>query len=441
MNRLRANLWLWSLALGLCAGGALLLWLSQQGQAGASTLLVLLLVVAVFWQLQQLFTRQRQLPHQLFQALANGDASLGLPPGDPLRQSFDAARARMQQARLLAEQQAQFLRQVLLHTELALLICDDTGKVLEQSPAAARLLGCRPASVSDLPASQQALTTAVLNASGNSQLTLAWQRGEQPDTLAVAVSVVRIAGQPVRLVSLQSIHEPLNQREQQAYNRLIRVLTHEVANSVTPLSSMADSCQHLLPDQLCFASAEDKADLQLALAAISRRTEHLAHFIADFRAVAALPSPQLKAAPLGPVVQQVLQLYQAELRQLQVQVTLQLLDCTPVAHDAAQIEQVLINLLKNALEALQLPTAGPLQRQLWLTLAPLPDQQLYLEVRDNGPGITDSAREMIFVPFFTTKAQGSGIGLALARQIMLNHAGDLVCVPQPDGACFRLIFG
>jgi len=436
---------LWLLACGLVGGGALLLWLWQQPQVGASSVLVLLLILGMSWQLQRILSRQRQLPAQLFRALANGDASLGLPVGDPLRQSFEQARERIQQARLAAEQQAQFLRQVLLHTELALLICLDDGSVLEQSPAAARLLGVRLSTLAQLPASQQALAQLVTSANGYQKCTLPWVRGAQPDTLAVAISVVSIAGQPIRLVSLQSIHEPLNQREQQAYTRLIRVLTHEVANSVTPLSSMADSCQQLLPADLCFDSAEDKADLQLALSAISRRTTHLAQFIADFRAVAALPKPLLKPAPLGPLLTQVAQSFQAQCREQQVALDVQILDSRPVMHDAGQIEQVLINLLKNALEALQLPTASKLNQQIQLTLAPLDDQQLYLEVRDNGPGVTESAREMIFVPFFTTKAQGSGIGLALARQILLNHGGDLLCVPSadpaPQGACFRLLFG
>lgn len=437
----------WSLLIWLAVGslllaGAAVLWIFQR--FGFSALFVLALLVSgiLLWQGQRLLARQRYLPHLLLKALANGDSSLGLPAGDPLRQTFEEARHRMQQARLMAEQQAQFLSQVLLHTELALLICRDDGTVLEQSPAAVRLLGQR---VSQLQACADwaALADFALQARHNAHCTIEWQQGGQPDTLQLAVSLVTIAGEPIRLLSLQSIHAPLNQREQQAYNRLIRVLTHEVANSVTPLSSMADSCVQLLPPDLCFTDPEDKADLQLALTALSRRTRHLADFIMAFRAMAALPLPQCKAASLGPLVRQVVQLFQAELAARGVRCDVQISDERPVAHDAAQVEQVVINLLKNALEAMALPTAGSATPQLWLKVTALNEQQLALDVQDNGPGITDAARAMIFVPFFTTKQQGSGIGLALAKQIMVNHGGDLLCLPGDParpGACFRLVF-
>ena len=109
--------------------------------------------------------------------------------------------------------------------------------------------------------------------------------------------------------------------------------------------------------------------------------------------------------------------------------------------DAGQIEQVLINVLKNAIEALQQQPAAQQPAQIWLTLSALQDDQVRLDIRDNGPGISAEAAALIFVPFFTTKRQGSGIGLALARQIMLNHGGDLLTVPTENGACFRLLFG
>lgn len=430
---------IWLAIASLLLAGAANLWLWQQYGASAIFWLGLSIVAVLVWQVVQLIARQRRLPLLLLKALANGDSSLGLAASDPLRQSFDAARQRMQQARFAAEQQAQFLTQVLLHTELALLICRDDGTVLEQSPAAVRLLGQRVNHLQAFTAGA-GLFELVTSVQRSQYVTLDWQLNGQPDTLQLSVSLVTIGGVPMRLLTLQSIHAPLNQREQLAYSRLIRVLTHEVANSVTPLSSMADSCLQLLPAQLCFQDAEDKADLQQALHALSRRTRHLADFITHFRAVAALPAPQVKIAPLGPVLQQVVQLYQAQFTALGVQCELSIRDNRPVAHDTVQVEQVLINLIKNALEAFVLPTATAVAPKLWLRLAALGEQQLALDVQDNGPGIAQTTRAMIFVPFFTTKQQGSGIGLALAKQIMLNHGGDLLCLPSKQGACFRLIF-
>jgi nitrogen fixation/metabolism regulation signal transduction histidine kinase len=420
--------------------GAGLVWISAAGLQ-ATQLLLGLLLVAVLWLMRQMLLQQQQLPEQLFRALANGDHSLGLAAEHPLQQHFEQARLRMQQARLSSESQLQFLRQVLWQLELALLICTEDGQISEQSPATARLLGFKPQSLAQLQPTLSAFIQQVQT--GTARGSCPWQRGEQPDTLSVLVSCVVIAGAPMKIVTLQSVQQLLNLREQQAYSRLTRVLTHEVANSITPLSSLAQSCLSLMPADLCFDSAEDKADLQLALTTLSTRTHHLGAFIQDFRQVAALPMPQLQPVQLSTLLQQVLQLFSAELAQKQIQCQSVIEQDWTVLLDAGQIEQVLINVLKNAIEALQQQPRSQAQQpaQIWLTLCAPQDGQLQLDVRDNGPGISPTAAALIFVPFFTTKRQGSGIGLALARQIMLNHGGDLLTVPTANGACFRIIFG
>lgn len=429
----------------LCAVfGALLARLSADG-VSATALLLSLLLLGLLTLLWQQGAQQQQLPEQLFRALANGDSTLGLPADHPLQQHFEQARLRMQQAQLQSETQLQFLRQVLLQIDLALLICDDAGGVTEQSPATARLLGIKPQSLSELQPSLSAFIVQVQT--GTARGSCPWQRGEQPDTLSVVVSCVVIAGVAMKIITLQSVHQLLNLREQQAYSRLTKVLTHEVANSMTPLSSLAESCLTLLPTSLCFEQVEDKADLELALHTLHARTAHLGAFIQDFRQVAALPMPQLQQVQLSVLVQRLLPLFSAELAQTHIKLQFEVTQEHSVLLDAGQIEQVLINLLKNAIEALQQHATHAKQSDqpwcghIWLTLGADSDSQLRLEVRDNGPGISPEAAALIFVPFFTTKRQGSGIGLALARQIMLNHGGDLLTVPTPKGACFRLLFG
>ena len=263
----------------LCAAlGAALVWVSAAGFQ-ARQLLLLLLLVAVLWLMRQMLLQQQQLPEQLFRALANGDNSLGLAAEHPLQQHFEQARSRMQQARLSSESQLQFLRQVLWQIDLALLICTEDGQISEQSPATGRLLGLKPQSLAQLQPTLSAFIQQVQT--GTARGSCPWQRGEQPDTLSVLVSCVVIAGAPMKIVTLQSVQQLLNLREQQAYSRLTRVLTHEVANSITPLSSLAQSCVSLMPAGLCFDNAEDKTDLQLALTTLSTRTNHLGAFIQD----------------------------------------------------------------------------------------------------------------------------------------------------------------
>jgi len=444
--------WLVVLALLLISSGALLHWIYQSQGLSASFLVGLLL--NIFWLslLIRLFLRQQRLPIQMFRALANGDHTLGLPSGHALRQAFDAARTSLQQAHFNAAEQAQFLRQVLLQTDLALIIYRRNGEVIEQSSAAARLLGQR---FDTLTLADAGLSRILLAENPRRHQTVPFFRGEQTDTLAVLIDSLQLAGELVFIATLQSIHEPLNAREQEAYLKLTRVLTHEIANSITPMASIAQSCMHLLPETLAFASAEDKADLKVALQTLDRRTKHLVEFISNFRQVSAVPKPMLRNQSLAEVVAQVYKLWQSQCQTLGIDLQLQLRDNRAVPHDDAQIGQVLINLVKNAVEALQQQRQQPLVAEttantapesnraasIQLTLAPLSDHQTMIEVRDNGPGITAEAAAMIFVPFFTTKPAGSGIGLALARQIMRQHGGDVVYLHTGAGACFRLIFG
>ena len=246
-------------------------------------------------------------------------------------------------------------------------------------------------------------------------------------------------------MSLQSIHDQLQLKEQQAYKRLTKVLTHEIANSITPLSSLADTCSNLLPQELCFDELEDKQDLQLALSTLASRTAHLGDFIARFRQVSSLPKPNLAPENLADMLARIVALHQQQAREQHTHIELSIKNQQLVMLDSSQIEQVLVNLIKNALEVLKssqkYSAENVVQPRIEISLAQNTSQQLYVEVSDNGPGISEHVVDMIFVPFFTTKQQGSGIGLSLSRQIMLNHGGDLIYVPKPQGACFRCVFG
>lgn len=255
------------------------------------------------------------------------------------------------------------------------------------------------------------------------------------------ISIAEIQGKVRKVISLQSIHDQLQLKEQQAYKRLTKVLTHEIANSITPLSSLAQTCTALLPTELSFDDQEDKQDLQLALSTLASRTEHLGEFIAQFKKVSSLPAPHLKPHVLADLAKQVVALHSQQAKQLNITLNLSVQSQQLVMIDRGQVEQVIINLLTNAIDVLKQLNSPEPAKCIEVSIAQNANQQLYLEVSDNGTGISDHVIEMIFVPFFTTKQQGSGIGLSLSRQIMLNHGGDLVYIKRQQGACFRCVFG
>jgi two-component system, NtrC family, nitrogen regulation sensor histidine kinase NtrY len=415
----------------------------------ATWLLILVISISVISSLLTLFKRQDQQLIQVIRALANGDNSLGFSANHPIRQSFEGVKQQMQSARFVAEQKSEFLKALLIHIDLAVIVCDAQGNIIESNPAVARLLGKSAIHLNEL----SHIGTLILAARKNVQSTVQWLHGEQQDTLTLQVSIAEIQGQTRKIVTLQSIHELLLNKEQQAYKRLTHVLTHEVANTITPLASIAQTCQGLIPKSLSFIDEENKQDLTLALNTLAARTQYLGEFIASFRQISSLPLPNLVPTQLATILTRIEMLHRQQLSECNTTLTIDIQKQQLVMLDSAQIEQVLINLIKNSIEAVKLNNNqqgdfkggllgnNAVQSTISLTVALNKAQQLYIEVSDNGAGIGKNVIDMVFVPFFTTKQQGSGIGLSLSRQIMINHGGDLVYLTRPKGACFRCLFG
>ncbi len=394
----------------------------------------LLLLSTGWWQINLLKRQNKQLEN-VIRALANGDSTLGLAANHPLHHHLDGVKLQLQDAQFNAEQQTQFLKNLLIHIELAVIICNDQGDIIETNPACAKLLNQRVTHLTQL----NELGDRILSANYNQKSTIAWQVGEKHDTFALQISLTDIHGQQCKFVTLHSIHNELLDKEQQAYKRLTQVLTHEVANSITPLSSIAQTCEHLIPSSLAFDDEEQKQDLQLALKTINSRTQHLGDFIAQFRQVSHLPKPKCAPCDLKQIVNHVIALHQESLELANIKLTIAFDTEQLIQLDKVQIEQVIINLLKNAIDALKDIAAA--QRHITITLSQNHAKQVYLDIADSGQGVEPHAQEMIFVPFYSTKQQGSGIGLSLSRHIMINHGGDLIYLDNQKGACFRCIFG
>lgn len=415
--------------------------------AGISTawLLVLTLLVTFTVALFSLFQSQNKQLIQVIRSLANGDNTLGFASRHPMRKYYDQVKQQMQSARFEAEHQSEFLKTLLVHIDLAVIVCDAKGNIVESNPAVARLMGKSIKNLSEL----SHIGTMVLATEKNLRSTVQWLHGEQQDTLTLQVSIAEIQGKERKIVTLQSIHEMLLNKEQQAYKRLTQVLTHEVANTITPLASIAQTCEGLIPQELCFSDAESKQDLCFALRTLASRTQYLGEFIASFRHISSLPMPQLAPASVDSILDRIQMLHRQQLKESNIDLAIDIQCQQLVMLDSGQIEQVLINLIKNAIEALtihfsqqeNISSNGDNQGKIQLTVAKNDAQQLFVEITDNGVGIAPHVIEMVFVPFFTTKQQGSGIGLSLSKQIMINHGGDLVYVTRTQGACFRCIFG
>ncbi|KQW45399.1 hypothetical protein ASD88_10785 [Pelomonas sp. Root662] len=267
---------------------------------------------------------------------------------------------------------------------------------------------------------------------GRRVVTLPTEHGQERAVLAV--SALTVQGQAWRLAALAPIESELETETLVAWRQLVQVLTHEIMNSMTPIASLAASAPALL-------EAGEADELQAALATLARRAAHLQAFVERYRSVSQPPAPTLADTALLPLLQAVQRLVAPawEAADGEVGVTVEPANLA-LRTDAAQLEQVLINLAQNALQACTgRPQSPPPQLRIEATLSR--GARLRLTVSDNGPGVTPGLEQRIFTPFFTTRDGGSGVGLAVVRQLVHGLGGTVRHARRPGGgACFVLTF-
>lgn len=323
------------------------------------------------------------------------------------------------------EETLQFLDTLVKNVQVGILSFDDTGRIGLINPSAKKLLAVDDIThMKDLARSDQALLTHLESIPiGTSTL---YRKNEFVE-LAIHASRLRIRGRDLTLISLQNIRSELQQNELQAWQNLTRVLRHEIMNSVTPISSLVSTLKEMFEEEAREdntepMSRETISDVNEALQAIENRSHALKKFVNAYREFTQIPKPEIRSVPVGQLLSRLQNLLQTELRTANVALKIELSDPElALSADGELLEMVLINLIKNAIEALR--GVGP--ENIILRAYTSPKLRVVIEVEDHGPGIIPEALENIFVPFFTTKPGGSGIGLSLSRQIIHLHGGTL----------------
>lgn len=257
--------------------------------------------------------------------------------------------------------------------------------------------------------------------------------------ILISSSIFQTEGVVNKLVAFQNVNLALNENESQAWQRLLSVMTHEIMNSVAPISSLAGSLKSRLPSPSGADSIQiaDLEDLTLGLETIERRSDGLLKFAQTYRNLNKILTPSLQTVYIRDIFENLITLMQPSLDQKEISLEVVLKDPKLIGSmDVSLIEQVLINLITNAAEALKEKS----NRRIVLS-AGEENQRLFIRVGDTGSGIEPDLLDKIFVPFFSTKKTGSGIGLSLCRQIMLLHKGNISVVSQPgEGSVFELEF-
>jgi signal transduction histidine kinase len=258
-----------------------------------------------------------------------------------------------------------------------------------------------------------------------------------PQTAMVSAASVHRLGGAVRVVAVQPIQGELNAVEIAAQSDLVRVLTHEIMNSITPVTSLAHSAAALI------AEADTNsdpliADARAAVETLARRADGVMHFVESYRQISRTPEVRRRVIELGPWAQELAALFRASDASPGVALNLSVTPPTlTMDADPDLMCQVLINLMRNAAEAASGHTPEP---EVSLSFEFATGGRVQIEVADNGPGVPESLRQDVFLPFFTTKAKGTGVGLSLARQVVLAHRGSIGLAESPSGgALFRML--
>ena len=350
-----------------------------------------------------------------------------------LKDAFNKVIERFQDARADRDMQAGYLDTVIRHVPVPFMAARDDGKLSLVNAPARRLTGLPGlAHMEDLRALDNTLPERLAAIGPGKQRLLQTTIRGLPAELRVSVSQIRMRGAIERLYSIENLSGELSARESSAWRNLIRVLTHEIMNTLTPITSLAQTTVDMLDDSVELGS--EGADIREAVATIGRRGEGLIRFIAGYRELLKVPEPKAENFAIRPALEAVAALLQSTLANTELNITV-----TPatleVYADRHLFDQVLINLVKNAAESIGATEGGEIR-----LAARLDYGRVLVDVTDNGGGIAAEDIDQVFIPFFTTKREGSGIGLSFCREIMAAHGGEITIESSSDGTTARLIF-
>lgn len=404
---------------------------------------VLFFVGIMGYQLFSYVTSLNRKMKRLFESIQYQDFAITFKADNSLGKSFkdlntdlNAVISSFNQVRAEREASLHFINAIVQQINVGIFSYDTDGKIEIHNQEASKLLKIyRLKHLNDIELQNfqafQCITT--LKASESKLLTLA------DNDLSFSATDIQMRGRKVRLVAIHNIRSELQIRELEAWQNLTKVLRHEIMNSVTPIVSLAETMKDIVDNELTADSPREEEsiiDLKEALVTIQRRGNGIMKFVNAYREFTSIPLPNKSLVSVTDLFRNMEGIFVQKAAEKSVSLNFEIQHNFELLIDADQLEQVLINLIKNALET-EFSTTSP-QVNIY---ASLKSGVKTIEISDNGIGIEKEAQEKIFIPFFTTKKTGSGIGLSLSRQIMSLNDGRINFIENtPSGAVFVLQF-
>lgn len=465
----------------LCLSVFVLIYLITKTTFVATPFIVSLLIIAQIYSLMHYVQKTNRDIARFFDSIKYSDFSQSFHTTirgssfEELNKAFSDVIEEFRRARSEKEEQYRYLQIVVQHVGIGLIGYTAEGRVELMNTAAKRLLKVNNVqNISDLKSVSKRLREALDQINAGENVLVKFVNDNELFQLSIYATEFKMRDTQYKLVSLTNIQNELEEREMEAWQNLIRVLTHEIMNSVTPIISLSSTASSLIDfsqmDRTKADSRQDAAggksgdeqsssesvhamphpasvfqrdentnklevdleslkDVKGALDTISRRSNGLLHFVDDYRNLTRMPTPNFQLFRVANLLERVHKMFaeRFQVRGIEYSQAVEPAELELTA-DPDLIEQVIINLVMNSIGAL----TGASSPRVGLSAKTDSRGGVLVQVSDNGHGIPEELQEKIFIPFFTTRKEGSGIGLSLSRQIMRAHKGGITVSSIPD---------
>lgn len=362
---------------------------------------------------------------------------------DGLSNSFNHVMQTFHSIKKEKEEQFFFYQNVVQHIGISMMAYDTTGRMIMLNNAANKLFRIKNIeNINDLTTFSSKLVSLLKKIKNNQRKLIKIHINDDLLQLSVYAKQFKQENMEITIVSVQNIESELEQNEMEAWQKLISVLTHEIMNSITPISSLSTTVNHMVKEWQQTAEQNETQqeignDMKQALKTIQKRSEGLLQFVQTYRSLTKIPKPDFKIIKVHYFFNELIQFIQKDLQKNGAKLDIEIVpDNLEITADEGMMQQIFINLLGNALHA----TEKTHQPHIKLKATYGSYGNIMLQVIDNGQGILPDVLEKIFIPFFTTKQNGSGIGLSLSRQMIRAQGGNITATSEPGKTVFTVRF-
>ncbi|MDA3955001.1 MAG: ATP-binding protein [Bacteroidales bacterium] len=368
---------------------------------------------------------------------------------DELNKAFNDVIKDFQKVRSEKEEQYQYFQNLVRNIDVSIITYQRDGKVDMVNSSFKKLFQINSVkNIHDLNSISPDLVNTLIKLTPGKSCLVKIQEEDDILQLAVSGTEFKIMDKSILLVTIKNIQSVLEDQETESWQKLIRVLTHEIMNSITPISSISSTLDLMFKQAINDNTTPDREAIEeahMAIKTIYNRSNGLLHFVDTYRNLTKIPKPNFRIAKVKEVFDDIQMLVQEEIKAKNVEYSISIMpESLEFNADTELIEQVLINLIKNAIHALESTDLPVLQIKAFYNKR----GRVTIQVIDNGQGILKDVLDKIFIPFFTTKPKGSGIGLSLSKQIMRLHSGSITAKSEIEemldgkkrGSTFTLTF-